>query len=273
MNINSNRKYGWTILMALVSLIYLSPLFWVLSTSFKAKNEFFTYPPVFIPETINFSHYIHGLSLGGYQGIINSLIIATGATVFSLVLSIPAAYSFAHHNVGGQNLSFWVLSIRMLPPVAVALPIFLMYRNLGLLDSYLGMILIHSIIDIPFAVWLLKGFFEGIPYSLIESARVDGCNLYQAFYKIGLPLVAPGVATAALFCFIFSWNEFIFALILTRKSVMPITVVLPNMIGGHEVLWAEIASLALMASFPVVILAFLLQRHIVRGLTMGALKQ
>jgi len=240
----------------------------------KSKGEFFTYPPILIPEDFQLSNFVNGLfQLGGLKGIKNSLIIASGCTVFTMVLSLPAAYSFAYHRIGGKHLSFWVLSIRMLPPIAVALPIFLMYRNAGLLDTYIGMILIHSIINIPFAVWIMKGFFEELPYTILESAFVDGCNIFQVFIRIALPLVTPGIVTAALFSFIFSWNEFIFSLILTREVATPVTVVLPNLIGGHEVLWGQIAAIALMASTPVIIFAFVLQRHLVRGLTMGALKE
>lgn len=248
-------------------------MFWILATSFKGRGEYFTYPPVFIPKEFSFSHFTHALfELGGAKGILNSLIIASFCTIFSLAISAPAAYSLARFRVGGEHLAFWILSIRMLPPIAVVLPIFLFYGKLHLLDTYRGMILIHAIINIPFAVWLLRGFIEDIPLSLEESALVDGCNRFQAFYKIALPLVAPGLVATALFSFIFSWNEFIFALILTRTKAIPITVVIPNLIGGHEILWAEISALALMASSPIIIFALFLQKYLIRGLTLGAVK-
>lgn len=269
---------GWRkflpIFIIFILLIYLSPIFWIITTSFKDRGEYFTYPPVFIPKQLDFEHFAHALiNLGGAQGIINSLIIATFCTLFSLVISAPAAYSLARFRVGGEHLAFWILSIRMLPPIAVALPIFLFYRRLHLLDTYQGMILIHAIINIPFAVWLLRGFFEDIPPALEESALVDGCNRFQAFYRIALPLVSPGLVATALFSFIFSWNEFIFALILTRTKAIPITVVIPNLIGGHEILWAEISALSLMASTPIIIFALFLQKYLVRGLTLGAVKE
>ena len=261
------------VVIIVILVIYLSPMFWILTTSFKGRGEYFTYPPVFVPKNISLTHFRHGLfEHGGAKGILNSLIIATSCTIFSLAISAPAAYSLARFRVGGEHLAFWILSIRMLPPIAVALPIFVFYQKLRLLDTYRGMILIHAIINIPFAVWLLRGFFEDIPRTLEESALVDGCNKFQAFYRIALPLVAPGLVATALFSFIFSWNEFLFALILTRTKAIPITVVIPNLIGGHEILWAEISALALVASLPIIIFAILLQKYLIRGLTLGAVK-
>ncbi|MBW2123348.1 MAG: carbohydrate ABC transporter permease [Deltaproteobacteria bacterium] len=263
----------YPVLVVAILLLYLGPMFWIFTTSFKNRGEYFTYPPVFVPKHLSFSHFKNALfEHGGAKGILNSLIIASFCTVFSLAISAPAAYSLARFRVGGEHLAFWILSIRMLPPIAVVLPIFLFYGKLRLLDTYRGMILIHAIIDIPFAVWLLRGFLEDIPVSLEESALVDGCTRFQAFYKIALPLVAPGLVATALFSFIFSWNEFIFALILTRTKAVPITVVIPNLIGGHEILWAEISALALMASAPVIVFALFLQKYLIRGLTLGAVK-
>ena len=253
-------------------LIFLSPMLWMFLTSFKDKGEFFTYPPVFIPKTPDLSAFIRGLELGGAKGILDTLIISGFCTLISLGVGALAAYSLARFRIGGKNLAFWILSIRMLPPIAVVLPLFILYQTLRWLDTYQSLIITHTVMNIPFAVWVLKGFFEELPTDLEDSALVDGCNRFQAFSRIALPLVAPGLVATSLFCFIFSWNEFLFALILTRSHVRPLTVVISSLIGGHEILWAEISAVGTMASIPVIALAIFLQRYLVRGLTLGAVK-
>jgi multiple sugar transport system permease protein len=253
-------------------LIFLSPMLWMFLTSFKDKGEFFTHPPVFIPKTPDLSAFIRGLELGGAKGILDTLIIAGSCTLISLGVGALAAYSLARFRIGGKNLAFWILSIRMLPPIAVVLPLFILYQTLRWLDTYQSLVITHTVMNIPFAVWILKGFFEELPTDLEDSALVDGCNRFQAFSRIALPLVAPGLVATALFCFIFSWNEFLFALILTRSHVRPLTVVISSLIGGHEILWAEISAVGTMASIPVIALAIFLQRYLVRGLTLGAVK-
>jgi multiple sugar transport system permease protein len=258
--------------IGLLLLIFLSPMLWMLLTSFKNKGEYFAYPPVFIPQNPDLSHFLRGLDIGGLKGIIDSFIISGCSTLLSLAVGSLAAYSIARFRIGGKNLAFWILSIRMMPPIASVLPLFLFYRFLRILDTYEALIITYSIINIPFAVWMLKGFFEELPGELEEAALVDGCGRFGAFYRIALPLVAPGLVATALFCFMFSWNEFFFALILTRSRVTPITVVIAGMIGGHEILWAEICAVASMASIPVIAIAIILQKYLVRGLTLGAVK-
>jgi multiple sugar transport system permease protein len=267
------RFNGFIILVIIVLLlVFLSPFIWNFMTSFKDKGEYFTYPPVFISQTINFEHYTQAWNLGAGKGIQDSLIIAVFTTLIALVLGSLAAYALARFKIGGENLAFWILSIRMMPPVASILPLFLFFRTLRWLDTYQALILTYALINVPFAVWMLKGFFEELPHELEEAALVDGCGRLGAFVKIAIPLVTPGLVATALFCFMFSWNEFIFALILGRSRVTPITVNISGLIGGHEILWAEISSASIMASIPIIILAILLQRYLVRGLTLGAVK-
>ena len=247
-------------------------MLWMFIACFKGRGEIFTYPPVFIPKQINLSHFKRALELGGAKAIGDTLIIAGFSTLISLVVGSLAAYSLAKFHIGGKNLAFWILSIRMLPPIATVLPLFIFFQSLRWIDTYQSLILIDSVINIPFAVWLLKGFFEELPPDLESAALVDGCTHFQAFSHIALPLAAPGLVATALFCFIFAWNEFLFALILTRSHVRPITVLIASMVGGHEILWAEISALGTMASVPVIVLAILLQKYLVRGLTLGAVK-
>jgi multiple sugar transport system permease protein len=268
------RRFNSFIILVIIVLLLvsLSPFIWNFMTSFKDKGEYFTYPPVFISQTINFEHYTQAWNLGAGKGIQDSLIITVFTTLIALVLGSLAAYALARFKIGGENLAFWILSIRMMPPVASILPLFLFFRTLRWLDTYQALILTYAIFNVPFAVWMMKGFFEELPHELEEAALVDGCGRLGAFVKIALPLVTPGLVATALFCFMFSWNEFIFALILGRSRVTPITVNISGLIGGHEILWAEISSASIMASIPIIILAIMLQRYLVRGLTLGAVK-
>lgn len=260
------------IAIGLLLMLSFMPMLWMFLTSFKDKGEYFTYPPVFIPRSLDLSHFKRGLQIGGQKGIIDSFIVSACSTLVSLAVGSIAAYSLARFKIGGKHLAFWILSIRMMPPIASILPLFLFYRFLRILDTYGALILTNTIFNIPFAVWMLKGFFEELPAELEEAALVDGCGRFGAFYRVALPLVSPGLVATALFCFMFSWNEFIFAVILTRARVKPVTVVITGMIGGHEILWAEISAVASMASIPVIALSIILQKYLVRGLTLGAVK-
>jgi len=160
----------------------------------------------------------------------------------------------------------------MFPPVASALPLFLVFRFLHLLDTHLALIVANTIFNLPFVIWLLKGFFEDLPVELEEAAVIDGTTIFGAFRRVALPLVAPGLVVTALFSFIFTWNEFMFALLFTRREVRTLTIIVPSLVGGHEILWGEIAAVGVVAIIPNVTLALLLQRFLVRGLTLGAVK-
>jgi len=246
-------------------------------TSFKTNAEYFSYPPVFIPKSFALTNYLNAMRLppdgrGGLQGVRDSLIISAGSMAICVLVGAPAAYAFARFRTGGENLSFWVLSTRMFPPVASALPLFLVFRFLHLLDTHLALIIANTIFNLPFVIWLLKGFFEDLPAELEEAAVIDGTTVFGAFRRVALPLVAPGVVVTALFSFIFTWNEFMFALLFTRRDVRTLTIIVPSLVGGHEILWGEIAAVGVVAIIPNVILALMLQRFLVRGLTLGAVK-
>lgn len=263
--------------LALALVVFLFPVAWMFLTSFKNEAEFFSYPPVFIPKSFSLVNYLNAMRFppdgrGGLQGVRDSVIVSTGSMAVSLLLGASAAYSFARYRTGGRNLSFWVLSTRMFPPVASALPLFLLFRTLHLLDTHLGLIIANTVFNLPFAIWLLKGFFEDLPAELEEAALVDGATIFNAFRRIALPLVAPGLVVTALLSFIFTWNEFMFALLLTRRDVRTLTIIVPSLVGGHEILWGEIAAVGVVAIIPNVLLALLLQRYLVRGLTLGAVK-
>lgn len=264
-------------LVVIALIVFLFPVIWMFLTSFKTEAEYFSYPPVFIPEDFSLRNYFNAMALppdgrGGLQGLRDSLIISLSTTLVSVLVGSLAAYSLARFRTGGENLSFWILSTRMFPPVASALPLFLIFKEIKLLDTHLALIIANTIFNLPFVIWLLKGFFEDLPVELEEAALIDGCSHWQAFTRIALPLVAPGVVATALFSFIFAWNEFMFALLLTRRNVRPLTIIVPSLVGGHEILWGEIAAIGTIAIIPGIALSLLLQRYLIRGLTLGAMK-
>lgn len=261
----------WALLL-LALAFFLAPVLWIAMTSFKTQREVFSFPPVFWPEQIDLRNFRATLSGSGGRALQDSMIVASGATVLSLLVGVPAAYSISRFRIGGDHLPLWILSIRMFPPVVAAIPLFLLYRQIGLLDSYLGLTLAYLTFNVPFVVWMMKGFFDDLPGELEDAALVDGANRWQAFVRIALPLSVPGLVSTALLCFVFAWNEFLLALFLTRTSVITLPVALSSLVGGHETLWGQIGALAVIAMLPVVLLAVVLQRYVVRGLTLGAVK-
>jgi multiple sugar transport system permease protein len=264
-------------LLVLFLLVFMFPVVWMFLTSFKTGQEYFSYPPVFLPEDFSLRNYVNAMTFppdgrGGLQGLRDSLIIATSTTIVSVIMGALAAYSLSRFKTGGENFSFWILSTRMMPPIAAALPLFLIFKQLRLLDTHLALIIANTIFNLPFVVWLLKGFFDDLPAEMEEAALIEGCSPWGAFWRIALPLVAPGIVAVSLFSFIFAWNEFMFALLFTRRSVRTLTIIVPSLVGGHEILWGEIAAIGMVAILPGILLSLLLQRYLVRGLSMGAIK-
>jgi multiple sugar transport system permease protein len=204
----------------------------------------------------------------------NSLIIAGGSTIASVALGVFAAYAFSRFNMAGKDdLLFFILSTRMLPGVVVAVPIFLMYRQVGLHDSHLGMIILYTVFNLSLTVWLLKGFIDEIPKEYEEAALVDGYTRFQAFYKIVLPQAITGIAATTVFALIFAWNEYAFALMLTSQKARTAPPAIATMQGRGGVEWSAIAAGSLAFLIPVVIITFALRKHLLRGITFGAIRQ
>ena len=255
-------------------LFFMFPFYWLVTTSFKMYYEQFSFPPTFIPASFTLVNYRHGLiDLWGIKGIIDSFIVASLNTLLVLAIATPAAYSLARFKTKrSEDLATWILSNRMLPPIAVAIPIFILWKTLGMLDTYQALILTYTTFNLPFATWMMKGFFEELPRELEESALIDGCSTLSAFRRIALPLTAPGLVATALFCFIFAWNEFMFAVVICRWNVKTLPVVIPGLVYGHSILWGAIGGVTLVGILPEIAIALFLQKYLVRGLTMGALK-
>jgi multiple sugar transport system permease protein len=259
--------------LGLFLVFVLLPLYWMVMTSIKPTSDYLTIPPVWFPREPTLVHYTAALfSYRGLQGLINSLIVASAATVLSTVLGTMMAYSLARFNTGGQHLAFWVLSQRFLPPVAIILPVFLLFRNWGLYDTHFGMILLYTLMTLPLTVWMMFAYFRQLPRSLEEAALVDGLSLWQTLWIVAVPLAAPGMVAAAVFCFIAVWTEFFFALILTSRYAFTLPTIFRAFLGFQGSQYGEAAALAATSLLPSIALGMLVQRHLVRGLTLGAIR-
>jgi multiple sugar transport system permease protein len=257
-----------------VTTAFLLPALWIVSTSLKTPGEYFSFPPVWWPRQPTLEHY--RLLLGEYEGfqyLRNSLVISGGNTLLVLVLSIPAAYAIARYRVGGAVLAFWILSQRMLPPIALVIPLFLLYAKLRLLDTFPGLILAYTIFNIPLAVWLLIGFFRDFPRDIQDQAMVDGCSELGSVARVVLPVIAPGVMVVALLTFTLCWNDLLLALTLTRSSTRTIMVFFTSALyAPTDVQFGSASASIVLGVVPAFVLALCGQRYLVRGLAMGGVK-
>ena len=260
--------------LVLLALYCLAPFLWQVVTSLKPAAELTSLPPL-LPTRVSFEHYAAIFTGHPLMRLIaNSAIVAAGTTALALVVGALAAYAAAVLRVRGRaGILGVVLAVSMFPPIATVSPLFLLLNALGLRDTLAALILTYSSFSLPLAVWLLASFFDALPRELYIAARVDGCSAFGALWRVILPLAAPGLAAAALLVFIFAWNEFLFALSFTATEAsrtLPVGIALFP--GLHEVPYGEIAAASVVATLPVVALAFAFQRRIVEGLTAGAVK-
>lgn len=254
-------------------LFVLAPLYWMFVTSIKPSDDYLAVPPVWFPSEPTSVHYTAALfAYRGLKGLTNSLIISLSATALSAFLGTLMAYSLARFNTGGAHLSFWVLSQRFLPPVAIVLPIFLIYRNIGLHDTHFGLIIAYTVFTLPVSVWMMFAYFRQMPRSMEDAALVDGCTRWQAFWQVAVPLAAPGIVAAAVFAFIACWTEFFFALVLTSRYAFTLPTVFRAFLGFQGAQYGEASALAIVSLVPSIVLGVLAQRHLVRGLTLGAVR-
>ena len=259
--------------LAVFLLFVLLPLYWMVITSIKPTSDYLVVPPVWFPAEPTIVHYTAALfSYRGLQALMNSLIIASASTVLSTIFGTMMAYSLARFNTGGQHLAFWVLSQRFLPPVAVILPIFLLFRSWHLYDTHVGLILAYTFMTLPLTVWMMYAYFRQLPKSLEEAALVDGLSRWQSLWMIAVPLAAPGIVAAAVFAFIAVWTEFFFALILTSRYAFTLPTVFRAFLSFQGAQYGEACALATTSLVPSIILGMLVQRHLVRGLTLGAIR-
>ena len=252
--------------------IFVFPIYWLFSMSFKTPGEIFAFPPVWYPKSIQFSNYGVLFRDGDAKTVGNSLVLAAVSTVLAMILGTIAAYSLVRFKTGGENLAVWIISQRMMPPIAIVFPVFLLYVWLGWVDSYGGLIILYTAFSLPYVIWMMRGYIEDIPLELEESALVDGCSRLEVLWKVVLPMARSGLFATAVFTFVFAWNDFLFALVLTRTEVVTYTVQVTHYFGGQSNFWAKIAAMSVLGTIPVFITVAMLQRFLVRGISMGAVK-
>jgi multiple sugar transport system permease protein len=304
---SSRQKWGAGILVISYAVITLLPLLWIIATGFKSPTDSIAYPPkvlfepslggyvnLFTTQTRASAETLEALGepTTWYDEIVqekdmvivgpsrfperflNSVIIGFGSTFFAIVLGTAAAYAFSRFKVPlKDDLLFFILSTRMMPPIAVAIPIFLMFRNLGMSDTHAGMILLYTGVNLSLAVWLINGFIDEIPIEYEEAALIDGYTRFQAFYKVVLPQAATGIASTAIFCLIFAWNEYAFAVLLTSGTAQTAPPFIPTIIGVGGLDWPAMAAGATIFLLPVMVFTILLRKHLLRGITFGAVRK
>ncbi|MBV9118490.1 MAG: carbohydrate ABC transporter permease [Acetobacteraceae bacterium] len=267
------RRLGRLVGVGAAVLFVLAPLYWVAITSIKPADDYLAVPPVWFPAHPTAVHYAAALfAYRGLAGLVNSLVVATASTACSILIGTPLGYSLARFDTGSGHLANWVLSQRFLPPVAVALPLFLLYRSYGLYDTQVGLVLVYTMMTLPLTAWMMLAYFRQLPRELEEAGRVDGCSSWQVFLRIAVPLALPGILSAAVFAFIAVWTEFFFALVLTSRHAFTLPTVFRSFIGFQGAQYGEASALAITSLIPSIVLGMLVQRHLVRGLTLGAVR-
>jgi multiple sugar transport system permease protein len=269
-------KVARIILLVLVAAVVIFPVVWVISTSFKTDLDIFAVPPMLVPHDPTVGRYTQLWTYGLLSYLANSVIVSISTAVVAIAVGTLAAYSLARFRLPGKwnaRVSFWILSTRMFPPIVTVIPLFQLMRFLGLVNTRLGLVIAYTAFNIPFVVWMMRGFFVEIPKDLEEVAMVDGCSRMRAFRSISLPLVVPGIAATAIFTLILSWQEFLFALILTQTSVSStLPILVSSQVTQYQILWGQMSAAGTITMVPVLIFAFSVQRYLVRGMSFGAIK-
>lgn len=253
--------------------IYLVPLIWIVMTSIKEASLAMANPPVFLFQP-TIDHYVRLHTEWEFYGEIwNSLVVSSATTAICIVVGLLAAFALARYRIGKDWLPILILSYRFLPAVAILIPLFLMFRSLRLLDTYPGLILAYLVPNLPFSIWLLRGFITDIPRELDDAAKVDGCGPVGVLFRIVLPLMAPAIAVVAIFVFLFSWNEFFVPLILSRRNVVPVAVGFASFKMKEYYDWGAMSAGAVVSLIPLFLMVILVGERIVRGMTLGAVKE
>jgi multiple sugar transport system permease protein len=272
-----------TVLIVLVLIFFLFPIFWILLMSFQSNDQILRIPPslFFEPTLANYATLLTGklqttagnLDVAFLKNLGNSMLLSTGSVILSLILGVPAAYAFARFKFRlGENIAFTLLSFRFAPPLLVLLPLSLYFKQLGLTDSYFGLIWIYQLICLPLILWIVRGYFEDVSPDIEHAYRVAGHSWWTTFRKIAIPLATPGIAAAGLLAFIFAWNNFVFALILASADKQPVTVGALAFVTASGIQYGQIAAAIVLSVMPTLLLALYAQRYLVQGLSLGAVK-
>jgi multiple sugar transport system permease protein len=270
-------KRSWQIvafaIVVAVLVAALTPYLWMILTSFKTRVDALADTPVwwFSP---TLAHYPEVFIAKGYLPLVwNSTIVALSTTILSLTVGAPAAYVFARHRFKGkEDLFFFFLTTRMAPPISIVVPMFMLFTEIGITDKLIAVIIAHTSFNLSLVVWMMRGFFADIPREIDEAAQMDGLSRAGMFVRVLVPMAAPGLAASAILCFILSWNEFLYAFILVAFEGRTLTVGIPGLITPHGTLWGQVAAVAVVATLPIIVFTMLVQKHLVRGLTFGAVK-
>jgi multiple sugar transport system permease protein len=286
--VRTRRDKLTDIVLNIVLIIYfvaaLFPIAWVFSLAFKTQAEILSWPPTFVftPTLNNFRSLLLGL-VGGtvgrttvnfIQNFLNSLIISTGAVGLSILVGVPATYAIARFNFKGkEDLAFTILSFRFAPELMIIIPVYIFFQRLQLLDTYTGMIWVYQLITLPMIIWILRGYVEDVSRELEEACWIDGYGRVRTFWKIVLPLIRPGIAASSLLAFIYAWNNFVFAVLLGGSRTAPVTVGALQFISADALRFGEMAASIVLAAMPALLLAIYSQKHLIRGLSLGAVKE
>lgn len=263
------------VFLGIFFIFMIFPIYWAVNTSFKHMAEVNTIPPTFLPKNPTITAYrgiFHNRMATG--ALLNSIIISTSSTLLSVILGSLAGYAYARwpKYAGGENLSFWILSIRMFPPVSIILPIFFIFNFFNMLDTYFSLIVTYLVFNLPLSVWLMMMFFGDVPVELEEASYVDGYNPIRTFFRVTLPLVKPGLVSVVILCWIFAWNEFLFANVLVGSNVATFPLIIPTFAHGSMDLWNQVTAFTLIVITPPIILFIILRKYMIRGLSLGVVK-
>jgi len=261
---------AWFLVVLGIAIPFLFPLVWTVVSSFKSQIDIIASPPkwIFSPTMENYDNVF-----GEQQFLVflwNSTVIAVGATVVSLIIGLPAAYSISRFRQ--KKLGLFILVARLMPGISFLLPWYILFSRIGLIDTFTALIASHMLVLLPLIVWIMANYFDGLPRELEESAKVEGCTLQSAFLRILLPISGPGIVTAVTLSFIFSWNNFMFSLVLSAKETKTLPIAIYNFVSYAEVNWGSVLAAAVVIITPAIILTMIFQRYVIKGLTMGAVK-
>jgi multiple sugar transport system permease protein len=273
---NRNRlRYAAMLAVSLVFLLaWVFPIVWSVLNSLKTEQAVLAYPPKFFFEpTLDAYRDVLFGAASILPNLWSSFVISIGTTIVTMVMAVPAAYALARLRIPGKRFAgFYVLATQMLPPVGIIIPYFLILRNIGWMDTYQGIILIYLSFSLPFAIWLLVSYFEDIPFEMEEAAYLDGASRWKTLWRVIIPQVQGGIAVTVVFVFLNAWNEFLFAVVLSGNTVRPVTIAMFNFVSVEQTLWTKLAAVSVLAMLPVIVLGVVAQKHIVKGLTVGAVK-
>ncbi|WFF42174.1 carbohydrate ABC transporter permease [Salinicola endophyticus] len=273
MHSSITKKLAITLLAWAIALVVFFPIFWMILTGFKTEGEAVATPPsLFFEPTLSGYHEV--MARADYvKFAINSVVVSLGSTLLALLIAVPAAYSMAFlPTPRTRGTLLWMLSTKMLPPVGVLMPVYLLFRDMGLLDSLSGLIVIYMLMNLPIVVWMLYTFFKDVPKDILEAGRMDGAGTLQEVLYLLVPLTLPGIASTGLLSVILSWNEAFWSLNLTTSSAAPLTAFIASFSSPEGLFWAKLSAASTMAIAPILILGWMTQKQMVRGLTFGAVK-